>query len=177
MTDSADLRWLRDRECIRDVLRRYARGVDRKDWDLVRGAFHPDAFDDHGPYKGGVDGFLAMVQERHRAISQSIHMVTDSFIEFADEANALVESSYLVYQTVHSEPGACDVEEHDVIGRYVDHFRLAEGEWRIQHRTVVVEQFRVARREGIREVPAGWRTAERDGGDVVQRERARLAIG
>lgn len=177
MTNNTDIRLLCDRECIRDVLRRYVRGVDRKDWDLVRGAFHPDAFDDHGPYKGGVDGFLTMVQERHRAISQSIHMVTDSFIEFADEANALVESSYLVYQTVHSEPAGRDVEEHDVIGRYVDHFRLVEGEWRIQHRIVVVEQFRVARRDGIRAVPTGWRTAERDGGDVVQRERVRLVTG
>lgn len=176
MTDNADIRWLRDRERIRDVLRRYVRGVDRKDWELVRGAFHADAFDDHGPYKGDVEGFLAMVRERHRAVSQSIHMITDSFIEFADEANALVESPFLVYQTVDPEAEGGDVEEHDVIGRYVDHFRLAEGEWRIQHRTVVVEQFRVARRAGIRAVPPGWRMAERGGGDIVERARARLAI-
>ena len=47
-----------DREQIRDVIYRYARGVDRRDYELVRSCYHPNATDDHGSYKGDVDGFI-----------------------------------------------------------------------------------------------------------------------
>ena len=40
------------REQIRDVVYRYARGVDRRDFALVRGCYHPDATDDHGRFVG-----------------------------------------------------------------------------------------------------------------------------
>ena len=49
---------LRDRQEIRDLMARYARGVDRMDWELVRSCYHPEATDDHGAYAGGVDGFI-----------------------------------------------------------------------------------------------------------------------
>ena len=49
-----DLR-LRDRHEIQECLFRYVRGVDRRNWDLVRSAYHPDAYDDHGNYKGNID--------------------------------------------------------------------------------------------------------------------------
>ena len=47
-----------DRREIEDCLLRYVRGVDRKNWELVRAAYHPDAHDDHGNYQGGIDGFI-----------------------------------------------------------------------------------------------------------------------
>ena len=47
-----------DRHEIEACLLRYTRGVDRKDWDLVRSAYHTDAHDNHGNYKGGIDGFI-----------------------------------------------------------------------------------------------------------------------
>ena len=39
-----------DREEIRDLMMRYARGVDRGDWETVRAVYHPDARDDHGDF-------------------------------------------------------------------------------------------------------------------------------
>src|SRR5215210_6467344 len=69
MTD--DIRRLIDRAGIQDLMARYARSVDRRDWDAVRSTFHPDAHDDHGDYKGDVDGFITWVSERHAKISQS----------------------------------------------------------------------------------------------------------
>ena len=35
------VRWLKDRELIKEVPQRYARGIDRIDFDLVRSAFPP----------------------------------------------------------------------------------------------------------------------------------------
>ena len=44
---------------IRDVIFRYCRGVDRKDFALVRSAFHDDATLDYSPFfKGDVNQFL-----------------------------------------------------------------------------------------------------------------------
>jgi len=42
------LQRLVDKDQIRDLMSRYARGVDRGDWDLVRDTYHTDATDDHG---------------------------------------------------------------------------------------------------------------------------------
>src|SRR5262245_66301298 len=44
----ARLQVVADKQEIRDALVRYARGVDRKDRDLILSAFHEDAVDDHG---------------------------------------------------------------------------------------------------------------------------------
>ena len=49
---------LLDREAIRDCIYRYCRGVDRADEASLRGAYWPDATDQHGPYSGPVEGFF-----------------------------------------------------------------------------------------------------------------------
>ena len=54
----AALRRLLDEEAIKKVHLRYCRGIDRRDWELLRSCYHPDALDDHGDYVGGVDGFI-----------------------------------------------------------------------------------------------------------------------
>jgi len=38
----ATVRWLRDRELIKDLYARYAYGIDSADMELVRSVFHPD---------------------------------------------------------------------------------------------------------------------------------------
>ena len=47
------LRRLLDRQAITECVHRYARGLDRRDTDLLRSAYHPDAVEDHGQYVGG----------------------------------------------------------------------------------------------------------------------------
>ena len=59
------LKQLLNKERIKDNLVSYCRGVDRREWDLVREAYHPDAYDDHGGYKGNVDGFMEWLERRH----------------------------------------------------------------------------------------------------------------
>ena len=55
-----DLQTLSDRAEITDLLTRYARGVDRQDWDLFRSVFTPDALIDYTQV-GGVAGDLEEV--------------------------------------------------------------------------------------------------------------------
>jgi hypothetical protein len=58
---TARLDRLADQQEVRDVIYRYCRGIDRRDYDLVRACYHADATDDHGDYRGGVDGFITYV--------------------------------------------------------------------------------------------------------------------
>lgn len=177
-----------DRQEIEQCLLRYARGVDRRNWDLVRAAYHADAHDDHGNYKGGIDGFIESLIRRHAAIEQSMHVVSNVTIEFAGEDSALVESYFITHQRLSPAAGearlaylrgaaigAEEAVETEVIGRYVDHMTRRGGAWRIQRRTVVFEVFRG------QPAPAGgglhphWALSRRDGDDPL--EVARRALG
>ena len=46
------------REHIRDVIYRYCRALDSRDWEGVRACFAPDATINHDSYSGPVDRFL-----------------------------------------------------------------------------------------------------------------------
>jgi hypothetical protein len=145
---------LTDQFAIRDVLARYARGVDRREWDLVRSAFHPDAWDDHGAYRGGVDGMIEWVRRRHESIEQAMHFLGNCLVEFADDDTALVETYYSAYLRLGPEAtesrsmllGDSTASAHvdtTVLGRYIDRFERRHGEWRIARRVSLYEAIRV----------------------------------
>lgn len=140
-TPNAALTELIAREQIRDCLARYARGLDRKDLDLLRSAFHPDATDHHG---GSVDYHPAAealiddwkVRDAHRAFSQ--HLLFNMTFDIDGDA-AHVETYFQLL--VGIVPGAETTQPPLGIsgGRYVDRFECRDGEWRIARRVVVNE--------------------------------------
>lgn len=138
---------------IHDCLLRYARGVDRKDWNLVRGAYHRDATDEHGEFVGGIDGFIEWVSARHAAIPFSMHLMINCLIEFANADTAVVETCFVTLQRRNGDDGL--ELETEVVGRYVDRFERREGEWRIARRRVVYDSSSsrpstfVARKSGV----------------------------
>jgi hypothetical protein len=141
----ASLQRLIDKEDIRDSMARYARGVDRGDWALVRSCYHRDAWDEHGDYKGGVDGLLDWLEQRFAGVDNSSHFLGNSLIEFAGHDLALVET-YFVSRRLRP-PTAAELAEldpndamcRDTWGRYVDRFERRDGVWGVAHRTVVLE--------------------------------------
>lgn len=60
--DETTLRSLADRIAVEDLLTRYATAVDRRDWDLYRTVFTPDAEVDYAS-AGGIAGTLDEVVE------------------------------------------------------------------------------------------------------------------
>ena len=54
----AEVRALRDRQEIGDVVLRYARGLDRHDAEIYSSVYHPDAIDHHGEFLGRRDEFV-----------------------------------------------------------------------------------------------------------------------
>ena len=128
------LQRLIDREEIRDCMARYARGVDRADWRAVRATYHADAFDDHGDYKGDIDGFIAFARERTGSLPQCMHFLGQCLIEFAGDDVAVVETHFMTAHTLDAEGrrayGAGDgggAVQLSSLGRYVDRFERRGG--------------------------------------------------
>jgi hypothetical protein len=65
---SARLRTLLDRQEIADVVARYCRGIDRRDFDLVRACYHPDGADRHTGFSGGIDARVSCDQPPSRCV-------------------------------------------------------------------------------------------------------------
>jgi hypothetical protein len=189
MRETMDTTRAQDRWDIQECLFRYVRGVDRKDWDLVRSAYHPDAFDDHGNYKGGIDGFIDSLVKRHATIEQSMHVVGNIVIEFAGADTALLEAYFITHQRISPAAGETRLAylrgaaiapdqavETEVIGRYVDRMTRRDGAWRIVHRTVVFEVLRGQVAPAGGGLQHNWALSRRDGHDPVELARREMGL-
>ncbi|MEV4124362.1 nuclear transport factor 2 family protein [Nocardia sp. NPDC049707] len=128
-----------DKQEITEVLYRYARAVDRKDFDRVADCYFPDAIDNHGGYVGTVDGLIEDMKSRHATIDSSLHYITNVLIDL-DGDTANVESYCLCYlRQAPARPGASQ-SRATIKCRYVDRFERRDGQWRIADRIVVFDE-------------------------------------
>ena len=80
------------RDEIRDVLARYARGVDRADAELLKSCYHPDAIEEHGGnYTGNAFAYIDGAVPRIRTMGVMQHLLGTSHIEL-DGDTAWVET-------------------------------------------------------------------------------------
>jgi hypothetical protein len=183
------LQRLLDRAEIHDLMAVYARAVDRADWEGVRRVYHPDAFDDHGDYKGGVDGFIRFAKERNGILPQGMHFLGQCLVEFGagqpDSTHdvAIAETYFMTAHTLTAEgargyrvPGAEDeTVQLSHYGRYVDRVERRGGPWLIAHRICVFETTRLA----IGNVPAlgaDWAHQRRNQDDPIFKLRREAGL-
>src|SRR5262249_38003146 len=124
------------REAIRDVLYRYARGVDRADVELLKSCYHPEAVDAHWTFIGNGHEFAEEILKPHQMGQLPLlkHFITNVLIEL-DGERAFVESTFLcMVDLAVDEGGRAHLVSH---GRYVDVFECRGGEWRILSRLLV----------------------------------------
>jgi ketosteroid isomerase-like protein len=173
---------LLDREAIRDCIYRYCRGVDRADDAALRGAYWPDATDQHGPYSGPVEGFFQWANGIFESGARNVHMVGNILIEFTAPGEAVVETYFLALQR---GPGRDDKPRQFLIaGRYCDVFQKRDGEWRVFRRVVVYdwveEQVAATEPEAIRfgpRLPLGARFPADPIYDLLGRHQGSEAAG
>lgn len=92
-----DLQELADRLEITNLLTRYAKAVDRKDWDLFRTVFTADASIDYtsaGGVAGDTETLVAWLAEALAQFPATQHMVANVDIEFVDADTASVEAMF-----------------------------------------------------------------------------------
>jgi SnoaL-like domain len=159
---------------IRNLLARYARSVDRRDWEAVRDCYFPDAEDWHGAYRGGRDGFIDWVRARHAETRRSVHFLGNVHFEWLSPVSVLVETYFIALKR-QADPQDSGGRARDdmVIGRYLDHFERRVGRWAVAAREVVYDLTQKSWAEGDEPAMAG-QLGRRDSGDPFYAMRARL---
>ncbi len=126
---------LYDREKIRELMYRYARGVDRGDYELITSAFHPEGTDKHGHFDGLATEFAVGVVERADAAKvPGNHHITNMIIDL-DGDRARAETYFIAYHP-HLDSGV-RVEMGILSGRYIDVLEKRDGQWGILRRQVI----------------------------------------
>jgi hypothetical protein len=126
---------LLDRIALRDLVMRYCRGCDRRDFALVRSLYHDDAIDDHGAmFCGGPDDFVAWLPQVMDRWELTVHNVTNSlFVIDGDRA----EGEH--YVTAYHRSFGPDRKEYIVQGRYLDVYERRAGVWKFFRRSLVFD--------------------------------------
>ncbi len=126
------LRDLLDRDAIRQVLNRMARGLDRVDNALVLSCYWPEAIDDHTHYVGPPEGFVQYADGMTLSFESCLHgLMTHNCEITGDDAHC---ETYFTFMAEAAQP-----PHFMATGRYVDHFQKRGGEWRILNRFTVVD--------------------------------------
>lgn len=129
---------------IRDVLLRYCRGIDRIDLDLVRECYHADAIDDHGAFRGDVDGFVSWIGRLLPRYGVTTHLLHNCLVELhpSREGAARVETYGVAEHQTPSGPAELNLT---IAFRYLDRFedRGDGAGWRIADRLCTTEWVRV----------------------------------
>jgi ketosteroid isomerase-like protein len=135
MATDAAINDLLDREAIRDVIRRYAHAVDRRDLDAVAACFMPDAAYRGSLGEGTIDIALAALRQRVTRYARTMHFIGNQLIDLHGDT-ASSETYAIAYHQIDS-----DGERRNVaVGvRYLDEFVRHQGTWRIQRRAVELE--------------------------------------
>jgi SnoaL-like domain len=128
-----------DREKIRDCLARLARGEDRRDAQLIRSSYWPDATDDHGIFQGTFEEYLAWVVPGSPVIPVTLHTLGQTVIDLRG-TTALTETHLTSYHRI--DMGTGPARDLVIGGRYLDKMEKRGSEWRIAHRIMVYDWLR-----------------------------------
>jgi hypothetical protein len=132
----ARLERLLAKEEIRDVLARYARGVDRADGALLKSCYHPDAIEEHGGnFTGNAFEYVDGAIPRIRAMGAMQHLLGTSHMEFDGDV-AWVETYVVTFARLTAAGGSIDTFTG---GRLIDRFERRDGAWKISHRRTIFD--------------------------------------
>ena len=127
------LQELVDKAAIRDLMARYARGVDGRDPDLLASTFTSDAYTDYGEWDGkGRDNIVNWIMRPSDTNFRSTHFMGDQAIQINGDS-AEVET-YAVAFGIHYVDGTPSVVMTGL--RYVDKMVRQDGQWLVRHRVL-----------------------------------------
>ena len=128
----ARLEAIEAREQITQVLYRYCRGWDRRDEDIIRSCFWPEARHQHGAFDGLSMDFVAFGLTLTAKVKGVRHAISNVMIELSGDR--AISECY--FTAIHRRPTPDGASEEDrfLEGRYIDRLERRDGEWRIIHR-------------------------------------------
>ena len=135
--DTAAVQALLEKQAITEQLMRYSRAMDRRDWELARSVYWPDAADDHINYQGDVAGFLDHAAN-FLIDMPTMHFLGNVLIDLESDTDAFAETYFLAY---HNLPGESGRQDLILWGRYLDNLEKRDGTWRISARTLALDAY------------------------------------
>lgn len=132
MNSAAMLQELYDKQKLYENMMLYCRGMDRKELEVLKSTFWPEATDDHGSYVGNAHEFCEMAY-RNQKISghASSHHCCNTLIELnGDQAKRETMFMYVMVDRKNSRTLLLS-------GRYRDLCERREGEWKVLRRVCV----------------------------------------
>lgn len=134
-TQASELAALLDKQKLYENLIEYCRGQDRKDLDLMKSSFWPEATDDHGGFVGNAHEFCELSYAGHKKSGHSsLHHCTNVLIEL-DGDMARRESAFIFSMTHFKEWKRTQF----LGGRYKDLCEKRGGQWKVLRRTCIFE--------------------------------------
>ncbi len=125
---AAKVQRLEDREEIRELIARYGRAVDDRDWEALRAQYTPDAvFDSAAGRSVGVDAIIDYYDERTSAYVASYHYPHSTELTFVDDDHATGVVCAHAELTIEGDTVM-------VALRYRDDYRRVGGRWRFHER-------------------------------------------
>ena len=129
------VRELWDKSHVGEVPMRYARGVDRRDWALVRSCFSADAFVDGTRSTGPVDDYLAELRPGVERWAGTMHVMANQLIDVNGD-RATMETYAVAFHWAVAPPGTPDADNLIVGVRYHDELARTDTGWVIVRRVV-----------------------------------------
>lgn len=124
-----------DQLAIRDLVMRYCRGCDRRDFRLVRSLYHDDAIDEHGTmFCGDPDAFVVWLEQATAPWDLTRHEISNSVIAIDGDR---AEGEHYA-RAWHRTP-LPDRKEYIVFGRYLDRYERRDGVWKFLHRRLAFD--------------------------------------
>ena len=124
-----------DREHIAALPVTYARGVDRRDWDLVRSCFTPDCFIDGSRASASLDEYLTQLRPGVERFPTTMHFMGNQLVT-VDGDRGHVETYAVAFHWAGDPAGADDAANLVVGVRYQDSVVRTDDGWRIARRHV-----------------------------------------
>ena len=154
---------------IKDVHLRYCRANDRRDEELMRSCFHPDAVIEL--HEGlDVEAFIALGRVMLSKYTVTWHNTGNQLVEVDGDA------AWAEHYTISSHRIAADDAgpERDFVasGRYIDRMERRDGEWRIARRIMLLDFTRLDANPP-QEPIFGSRSGERNRNDLSYTLRLR----
>lgn len=126
---------LLDRAELLDLVMRYCRGVDRRDYALIRSLYWDDAVDDHGEmFCGSPDEYVAWLPGVLEPLDCTIHAVSNSLFVIDGDSAEGEHYSYNFHRT-RAEPR----QEIIIHGRYLDRYEKRDGVWKFARRKITFD--------------------------------------
>jgi SnoaL-like domain len=116
---------------IANALAMHSRGVDRADFNLLSAAYHPDATVDYGFFEGEAATLVSILAEAQKPSLPTLHRTSNIWIKL--EGQHAISESYVIAYVEDAET------QRLVFGRYLDRHEERAGEWRLVHRTYLLD--------------------------------------